>query len=624
MPPGGRVPSNVKFGLFELDVAAGELRKRGQRVPIQGLPLELLAVLLEHPNQVVKREDLRARLWPSDTFVDFDHSLHNAIARLREALGDEASSPRFIETLPRRGYRFIGPIDAAAANDPVPSAAARRGGASRPLILAAVVAMVLLAAIVGLTIRAVRPGSTAPSTSSIRSVAVLPLKNLSVDPEQGYFAEGMTEALITTLGKIGSLRVISRTSVMRFADTRAPLPEIAKELHVDALVEGTVARSGDRVRVTANLVQGSPERHLWAQSYERDLRDVLAIQRDLASAIAREIQITLTPEERSLLASARTVDPDTYQLYLKGRYFWNRRTEPDLKKAVDYFQHAVERDARYAPAYAALADTYVPQGYFDFLPPREAGAKAKAAALRALEIDDTLADAHTSLAATLEFYERDWAGAEREFKRAIALNPNDATTHNWYAQLLAPLGRIDEFVAEGARAEALDPVSIVITFAVGNRLYFARRYASAIDQLQKALELDPNFAIGRMELGRVFEAQGQYERAMHEYQRAVALSDNPSLLAALGRAYAAAGNTTDARQVLSKLAALSQRRYISPLDIARVRAGLGEPDETFTWLDRAFNDGSNRLVFLKLDPDFDPIRADRRFGDLVRRLGLEP
>jgi TolB-like protein/DNA-binding winged helix-turn-helix (wHTH) protein/Tfp pilus assembly protein PilF len=619
-PPTG---DSIRFGVFELDVRTGELRKRGLRLPIQGLPIQLLTVLLEQPNQLVTRDELRTRLWPSDTFVDFDHSLHNAVARLREVLGDEAGSPRFIETLPRRGYRFIGPVERIAVQPERVTPGEPRRHFSRSLVATAV-GLIVLSALVGVAVEGVRSRLRGRSgATGIQSIAVLPLKSLSSDPAQDYFAEGLTEALITDLGKVSALRVISRTSVMRYKDTRKTLPEIARELHVDALVEGTVTRSGDRVRITANLVQGSPEKHLWSESYERSSGEVLRLQRDVAQAIVHEIRVALTPHERSRLVAARAVDPEVYQLYLRGRFFWNRRTPEGLGKAIDAFERVIEREPGYAPAYAGLADAYIPMAYLDFLPPREAHVKAKRAALAALKIDESLAEAHASLAATLEFHDRDWVGAEREFKRAIELNPNYATAHHWYAQLLAPLGRTDECLAESRKALDLDPLSLIINGSLGNRLYLARQFDRAIEQLHKTLELDSSFDLAHWNLGEVHEAKRAFPQAIAAYTTAATLSrERPAVLAALARAHALSGNRELAWSFVDRLKALSQSTYVSPFDMALVHVGLGMNDEAFAWLDKAYDDRSNRLVFIAVDPKLDALRADPRFDDLLRRMGL--
>jgi TolB-like protein/DNA-binding winged helix-turn-helix (wHTH) protein len=625
MPPTTPSIQTFRFGLFELDVRGGELRKRGLRVPLQGIPIQLLTILLENSGQVVTREDLRTRLWPADTFVDFDHSLHNAIARLREALGEDATNPRFIETLPRRGYRFLVPLSSSASSQTTPQQAVppRR----RRLVASAVLALTVLAALlIGINSPAFRSRLFGNASSSrIQSIAVLPLKNLSNDPEQDYFADGITEAVITDLGKVGALRVISRTSVMRYKDTRKPLPEIAGELQVDVLVEGTVARSGNHVRITANLVQASPERHLWAESYERDLRDVITLQNDVANAIAREIQVNLTPQERSRLATSRTVNPEAYQLYLKGRYFWNRRTQEGLKKAIDYFNQAIAVDPNYALAYSGVADCYPPLAYLGYVPPNEALSRAKASAAKALEIDESLAEAHATLGAEKMFQKWDWVGSEKEFKRSIELNPGYATAHSWYAQDLLAMSRFREGLEESKRAQQLDPFSLIINAGLAHRLYWARQYDQAIEQSQKTIELDPNFALAHWDLGLEYEQTGAPGQAIAEMTKAVSLSESNSLMmAGLGHAYAVSGNRAAALKIARDLEKRSHMEYVDPYAIALVYAGLAGKNQAFDYLEKAYEQRSPLFSFLNVEQMLDPIRSDPRFQQLVHRVGLPP
>jgi TolB-like protein/Flp pilus assembly protein TadD len=457
----------------------------------------------------------------------------------------------------------------------------------------------------------------------IESIAVLPLANLSGDPEQEYFADGMTEELITNLGKISALRVISRTSVMRYKKTEKPLPQIARELGVDGIVEGSVLRVGDRVRITAQLIQAEQERHLWAESYERDLRDILALQSEVARAIASEIKVRLTPQEQTRLASARPVNPDAHEAYLKGRYFWNKRTEEGLKKGIDFFGQALEKDPAYALAYTGLADCYYLLADYRFVPWKEAYPRAKGAATKALELDETLAEAHTSLALIKDRYEWDWPGAEREFKRAIELNPNYATAHHWYSNYLEEMGRHDEAIAEIKRAQQLDPLSLIINAVVGLRFRSARRYDEAIEQLRKTLEMDPNFAMAHFLLGGVYKQKGQYESAIAEYQKGRSASGGSvHLLAALGRAYAAAGKRRKALKILGELKELSKRRYVSASFVASIYVALGEKDQALEWLEKGYRDRDAAMVGLNWVPTFDPLRSDPRFEDLLRRMNF--
>jgi TolB-like protein/DNA-binding winged helix-turn-helix (wHTH) protein/Flp pilus assembly protein TadD len=617
----------MRFGLFELDVRAGELRKRGVRLPLQGLPLQVLAILLENPGQVVTRDELRTRLWPADTFVDFDHSLHNAIARLRDALGENANSPRFIETLPRRGYRFIGQLEGAVVRQSDPPAVALQGRFRRVLLPAVLILVVVVAALVGFNVGGVRSRLLGKSPlAHIDSIAVLPLKNLSDDREQDYFADGMTEALITDLGKVGALRVISRTSVMRYKDTRKPLPEIAHELQVDALVEGTVVRSGDRLRITANLVQASPERHLWAETYERDLRDVIALQNEVARTIAQQIQVELTPEEHAKLSTSHPVDPEAYKLYIKGRYFWVKRNRESFNRAMDYFQQAIARDPSYAAPYSGLADCYVLFGSsFDVggLAPRDTQPRAKAAALKALELDSSLSDAHNSLAYVKLTYDWDWPGAEAEFKRSLALNPGYAHGHHWYAHLLLSDGRRDEALAESSRALELDPISPIINLHLGWHFLNTGQYDRALEQLAKTLELDPNYPLAYWYRGLAYEQKKMYADALREMQKAKdLLPGNLGVQADIGHVYAVSGDKAAANRVLTELKQESGSRYVNQYEIAIIYAGLGQKDQAFARLNAAFRERSDMLVYLNVDPRLNVLRSDARFAALVRLVGV--
>jgi len=559
-------------------------------------------------------------------------SLSEAGARVPPAL--ERIVQHCLEKAPEE--RFQSARDMAfALRDALPESATSKALPAAPrfrfrLGVASVLAASLLVAVVlWLLWRDVggfrgRPLSRA-GPPDIQSLAVLPLENLSRDPEQEYFADGMTEAIIADLTKIRALRVISRTSAMQYKDVKKPLPQIARELNVDAVVEGSVLRSGDRVRITAQLIHAPTDRHLWADSYERDLRDVLALQRDIAQAIAQEIKVTLTPQEQAQLAKARPVDPEAHQLYLKGRYHWNKRTAEDFKKALEYFQQAIAKDPSYPPAYAGLADTYGLLGYYayDVLPPREAMPKAKAAALKALEIDGSFAQAHVSLAWVRQTYDWDWPAAEKEFKRAIDLNPGYATAHHWYSLHLATLGRRDEALAEAKRALELDPLSIIINHIVGLQHYWARRFDQAIEQFRKTIDMDPSFPIAHWSLGRAYAAKGMYREAIAEYEKYSALTGGSGrALAALGSAHARSGDRREALRVLEQLNAISKQRYVPSHQFADVSIGLGDKDQAFAWLDKVYDERSSYLTWLKVEPLFDPLRSDPRFADLVRRVGL--
>ncbi len=646
---------------------ASELRKHGIRIKLQDQPLQVLAMLLERPGDLVTREELRTKLWPADTFVDFDHGLNSAINKLREALGDSADNPRFIETLPRRGYRFVGAVDPPATppgqvGRTLPSAsepASRqqtegRAGVSPPELSspglaaaqpaepsapgavlpaprrswrtpAAILALAaVLAALFALDTGGVRTRLFGkPAAARIQSIAVLPLDNLSKDPEQEYFADGMTDELISELAKIGALRVISRTSVMQYKKVKKPLPLIARELQVDALLEGAVVRSGDRVRVTANLVQASPERHLWAESYERDLRDILTLQSDLATAIAREIRVKLTPQEQQRLASTRPVNPEAYEAYLKGRYTWHQFTVQGFQKSIEYYEQAIRKDPGYAQPYSGLADSYV-QLAGRLLPPKEVMPKAKAAALRALELDNKLAEGHSSLAYVLFYYEWDWEAADKEYERALQLNPGYPLLRSVHGFYLAARGRPEEGVAEVRRASELEPAGF---FSCGElrTLYYARRYDEAIEKYRRARELYPPGPSLCAWAGMPYEQKLRFEEAIALYRGTIpGLGAETLPTALLAHAYAQAGKRAEALKILDQLLALSRKRFVSPYDVSVVYLGLGEKDKAFAWLEKAVAERMGLLVYLKVDPIFDPLRSDPRFAELIRRVGIPP
>jgi len=459
----------------------------------------------------------------------------------------------------------------------------------------------------------------------IESLAVLPLENLSHDPEQEYFADGMTDELIAELGQIEALRVISRTSVMQYKGVKKPLPQIARELNVDAVIEGSVLRSGNHVRISAQLIQANPEKHLWARSYERDLNDVLALQSEVAGAIANEIKIKVTPQEQARLASARPVNPEAHEAYLKGRFYWNLRTKEGVNKGKEYFQQAIEKDPGYALAYAGLADSYEILSDWALMPPREALPRAKAAALKAVEMDETLGEAHVSLGAARRDYDLDWVGAEKEFKRAIELNPGYATAHQWYAEYLSAMGRHKEALAEVKRAQELDPLSPIINAYAGMVFFNARRYDEAIAQLQSTLELNAEFYPAHYYLGGVYEQEKRYAEAISEYQKAITLQpDDIKLPLCLACVYAAEGKRPEAVNILSHMEELSMRRCVPSYTMALAYAALGDAGRAFARLQKAYEDREVEVIFLKVSPPNDRLRSDPRFQDLLRRMNFPP
>jgi TolB-like protein len=521
------------------------------------------------------------------------------------------------DTDSRRGAA-IAPVFPPRAATTTSSLQRRRGW----LLAGSGAAVVLIALLFVLNVGGLRD-RLVPKAPALRiqRLAVLPLENLMGDPTQEYLVDGMTEALIADLGQIEDLRVISRTSVMQYKGVKKALPQIARELNVDAVIEGSVLRSGGRVRITAQLIQATTDTHLWARSYERDLRDVLALQSDVAQAIANEIRVKLTPQEQARLARTGPVNPEAHDAYLKGRYYWNLRTEEGLKKGTELFQQAIEKDPDYALAYAGLADSYGVLGLRILTAPREAYPRAKAAASKALEMDGTLAEAHASMGLAELEYDWDWVVAEKEFKRAIELNPSYATAHQWYAVYLSAMGRHNEALAEIKRAEDLDPLSLIISVAGGSLFFAARRYDEAIAQCRKALELNAGFYLAHSCLGLVNGQEKRYEESVSEYQKAIGLEPgSPRLAAGLARAYAAAGRKSEALKIISNLRELSKQRYVSPYGIAMTYAALADLDQTFAWLEKAYQDRSVGLATLKVDPWVDPLRSDPRFQDLLRRM----
>jgi serine/threonine protein kinase/tetratricopeptide (TPR) repeat protein len=504
----------------------------------------------------------------------------------------------------------------STASIPVsPSVASRRSPWTLAIIGLAVVAVALVAGIAGGLRDKVFHRAPAPG---VHSLAVLPLQNLSGDPQQQYFADGMTEELTTELSQVGSLRVVSRTSAMRYKGTPKSVPQIAQELNVDAVVEGSVEREGDRVRITAQLVQGSTDTHLWAKGYERDFRDSLRLQDEVARAIVDEIQLKLTPQEQARFARNDVIDPEAHEDYLRGLFYLNLRNGPDERKAIALFQAAIQKEPSYAAAYASLADSYRALIFNSDAAPADVLPQSEAAAKRALEIDEHLAEAHVSLAGTLADYEWDWAGSEREFQIAVSLNPNSSFVHSSYAHLLRQEGKIEESIREGRRGVELDPVSAPGSFLLAQSLYEARRYDEAVFQLQKTLDLEPRFWPAHLYLGKTLAEQGQFEKAVDELKKAGDFTAEP--YATIGCVYGRMGRAGDARKVIADLQQQSKNGYVAPTNFAKVYIGLGEKDQAFAWLEKGYQQRDFWMAFLKGDPIFDSLRSDSRFQDLVRRM----
>lgn len=571
-----------RFDEFELDVRSGELRRGGTLVKLQLQPFKVLAFLVAHAGQVVRRDEIRQHLWGQKTFVDYEQGLNYCIRQIRAALAEDAMKPRYVETCPRRGYRFIAPVVELSA-----------------------------------PVRAVQERVM---------LAVLPLENLSADQEQEYLADGLTDEIITELGRTSPQRlgVIARTSAMQYKRTTKGIREISGELGVDYIVEGAVRRDGNRVRVTAQLIRVSDQTHVWAHGYERQLRDILLLQGELAAVIAAEVQVTLVPGEGSPPAPERRVNPEAYDAYLRGRYLWNRRAQDDLYRSLELFSIALEKDPDYAQAFAGIADTYLVLLDYHYIRPNEALALATAAAVNALRLDERLAEAHTSLGHA-KLHALEWDEAERKFRTAIELAPGYPTAHFYYANLLTARGRFEESIAEARRALTLDPVSIVAEGNLGILLYYAGRYEEAAERCRKALDLDPGNARLYENFGRILLAKGASSESITALTRAVSLSNRGTrCLSSLGHALGATGSRDLAGEILGELSEIAKQRYVSAFDFALVHAGMHDHEQAIGWLERASEQRDPHLPFLKVDPRLASLHADPRFLALLRRVGLNP
>lgn len=606
MPPS---PGNgiVGFGVFELDLQTGELHKSGHKVPLRPQAVKVLIVLATRASQLVTREELNDHIWGHDTFVDFEHGLNLCIQQIRAALDDDANTPRYIETLPRRGYRFIAPVNntdgharPSAAGDPNGSAAETQteapqsevrglqriaqGQRWRWQLWIAASSLALLALVTGIYLLRARSQQRARPPAGKIMFVVLPFENLSGDPEQEYFSDGLTEEMISRLGQFAPRRlgIIARTTAIQYKGTKKRIDQIGKELGVDYVLEGTVRRAGDRVRISAQLIQVSDQTHLWARNYERDLRDILRVQDDVAESIAKEVEIKLTPEQQARVAKAAPVNAAAYETYLKGRYYLTKTTGRDLKRALEYFQQATQLDPNFALAYASLSDTYnaTNTGY---LAPLEAGPRAKAAAIKALEFDEDLPLAHAALGRVLLIYEWDWPGAEKEFLRSLELNPNLPEAHLGYAEYLASVGRFPESVAHIRTAFGLDPLSANVRFqAIGISLYMSRRYEETIEECRKARELPPDFTEPFETAAFVYVRLGRFREAAQAAK--AARGDNPADIAKVAQAYAESGNKEEARKLLQQILVAAQTQFVCGYNVATVYTALGEPDKAIDWL----------------------------------------
>jgi TolB-like protein/DNA-binding winged helix-turn-helix (wHTH) protein len=630
----------IRFGVFELDLRSQELHKQGMKIRLQGKPVEILAVLLERPGEVVTREDLQKRLWPADTFVDFEQGLNNAMKRLRAALDDNAETPRFIETLPRRGYRFIGAATGAAAVASGDRVSLKDFLGIKQSVLpwagfGTLALLALAAALVGMNVAGWRDQILARRPKpNIQALAVLPLTNLSGDTEQEFFADGMTEALITELGKISGPRVISRQSVMQYKGSKKSLAEIARELNVDAVLEGAVGQSVDRVKVTVHLAQASPERQLWAHEYDRNSRDVLSLQDEIARTVVDEIQVQLTSQDRTQLSRARPVNPEAYADYLRGRSVLagglghmskvagkSQYTDRDVQTAIAYFKSAIDKDSAYAQAYAGLADAHIQLGQpgWGGHSPRETLSDAKEAATMALKLDSSLPEAHFSLAQTLQ-YDWSWAEAEKEYKLALKLNPNYVDAHLEYGRFVQAMGRNDEALVHVHYADELDPFNIAVKETVAWVTYASREYDLALKQFENLGDEGG--------LIHVYREKGMYPEAIASNKRWTAThpsqSRDPYPLAVMASVYGLQGRNDEAEALMKDLKETAQHRYVSGFFFAEAYVGLGQNDQAITWLERAYEAHDQWMVFANSYPGLDRLRSEPRFQALMRRMNFPP
>ncbi len=617
--------TKLRFRDCELDADGFVLSRAGHRLRLERKPMELLILLAEKQGQLVKREEIIEKIWGKDFFFDAENGINNAIRKIRSALNDDSEQPRFVETAVGKGYRFVAPVEhvAETGSSPAPAPEGIRrwpGSGWRLAWIPGLVAIILVAAAFAFNVAGVRNWNIGGGVPPIHSIAVLPLENLSGDPAQDYFADGMTDALITELAQFSSLRVISRTSAMHYKGSHRPLPEIAKELNVDAVVEGTVSRSGNRVRITAQLLEARSDRHLWAKAYDRDIREIVSLQQDVADSIVSEIQPKLRPQGSASVSRKRQVNPEAYDAYLQGMYFWHKFNKAGDHRAVEYFQESIRKDPSYALGYAGLSNAYHELAYYgrpiDIMP------KSKEAAEKALQLDDTVAEAHGALGWVKWIYDWDWPGAEKEFQRAIQLNPGHSISHGMYANFLDSKGRFEEAFRELRVARELDPVALILIRNAADHFRCMRQYDRAIAENRKALDMDPSFANAHENLAYAYANKGMYEESIKEMEQ-LAISDGEHDLAQTMKIAFAHGGYKGALK--SRLKYYKDRRkagaHVNFWDEALTHAQLGNTDLALQALEKAYDERED-LTDLAVDPSWDSIRADPRFQELLRRVGL--
>jgi TolB-like protein/Tfp pilus assembly protein PilF len=589
-----------EFGPFQLDAAEHVLLREGKPVSLTPKAFETLLVLVQHSGHVVEKETIINAVWP-DTAVEENIVAVN-VSLLRKTLGTGENGEQYIENVPKRGYRFVPPVQEVSTEHNASQA-------------------------VGKTHQAASASASEEGGAQEEpvSLAVLPFMNASSDAGTDYLSDGMTESIINSLSQLTSLRVMARSTVFRYKAREVDPQEIGHKLNVRAVLTGRVLQRGETLNIQTELVDVADGSQLWGEQYNLDFSDLFAVQEEIARVISEKLLSTLSGEQKKRLAKRYTESPEAYRIYLRGRFYWSKRTLEGLKKGVEYFQQAIDKDPNYALAYTGLADSYALLGSVEYsaLPPSEAMPKARAAAIKALEVDDTLAEAHASVA-YVHIFDWHWSEAERAYRRAIELNPNYATAHHWYAMYLGAMGRFDEALEEIELAQELDPLSLPITAGVGWYFFLTRQHHRAIEEYRKTLEMDPNFYMAHFLLGLAHAQESMFDEAIAEFQKAQALSNgHPLMIAAPGYAYAALGQRDEAQGVLDELAHLSKRRYVSPYYIAVIYTGLGEMERAFDWLRRACDSRSEGLVWLKVDPLLDSLRADKRFADFLHRVGLD-
>jgi TolB-like protein/DNA-binding winged helix-turn-helix (wHTH) protein len=625
--PSAPPSSLIHFGPFELNLENGDLRKDGEAVKLARQPATVLTLLASRPGELITREEVKQKVWNGETFVDFEHGLNFCVRQIRAALGDTAEAPQYIETLPRRGYRFIASVNGSSHSPDTPAQVAALPNVgpvsgSRSIRTLVIVACFLAAALALAFYALHRRAENARRSAAKIMLAVLPFENMSGNPEQEYFSEGLTDEIITGLGRLQPERlgVIARTSTMQYRHTEKRIDQIGKELNVDYLLEGGVVRDGREVRVNAQLILAADQTHVWAESYVFDLGDVLGVEDKIAAQIVHEIRLTLNADQHARVNENHQVDAGAYEAYLKGRYFWNRRNDSALLEALKYFQQAIDRDPNYPQAYAGLADTLALIGSLPkpSIPRSEAMPRARQAAEHALQLDDSLAEAHTSLAFVKMHYDWDWQGAEQEFQRAIELNPSYATAHQWHAFLLTAVAQPQRAVEEILEARRLDPLSLIINTDTAEMLIYAGRANDAISQLQHTLGMDPNFLPARTMLGIANVKKGDLKEALAESRRAAELPNGTEwALPQVAYVLAISGRKPEALQILSQL-----KGRLAATQLAVLYFAVGEKDRAFALLEQGYREHSGSLILLKVHPTYDLIRDDPRFVELARKVGL--